>query len=200
MAPVPADANLPEAIELLPGERLYKRYRVGINWSEPTAFGDYHSPGWTEGLPKDRFWNGTCLHDKMFAEEVPLEQIKADALAWFYGHVYGEKPVLNWGNLEITVRVLSDEVWCEGWFSHWTYDTFASDEEVMASFRSYVWRMQLFNERARNRGETEVSLMGAEDSWRWSGWQGKGDRGSERSPPPCRCDGCKRAGLVRVNH
>jgi hypothetical protein len=39
-------------------------------------------------------------------------------------------------------------------------------------------------------------LMGAEDRWRWSG----GDSYENRTDPPCRCDGCKKAGVIRVDH
>lgn len=200
--PVPPVAKVwqEDEIELLPGEQLYWQYRVGIKWSEPERFGDYHPPGWTEGLPSGRFWNGAGLQDKMFREEVSLEQIAADAKVWFLDYIYNEKPCVNWGNLEITPRFVRKETWCEGWFSHWTFDTFESDEQVLASFDAYVWRTILANERARNLGESERVLMGAEDRWRWYGWDGNGGPSSNRTPPPCRCEGCKKNGLVRINH
>jgi hypothetical protein len=38
--------------------------------------------------------------------------------------------------------------------------------------------------------------MGAEDRWRWYG----GDSYENKTDPPCRCNGCKKAGVIRINH
>jgi hypothetical protein len=38
-------------------------------------------------------------------------------------------------------------------------------------------------------------LMGAEDRWRWYG----GDY-DNKTNPPCRCEGCKKYGVIRINH
>jgi hypothetical protein len=46
---------------------------------------------------------------------------------------------------------------------------------------------------AIRRGENGLCLMGAEDHWRW-----RGER--EGDPPPCRCEGCKKCGFIRINH
>lgn len=74
-------------------------------------------------------------------------------------------------------------------------------------FRRYVERWEVRAERlSRKMGfhydpkaiEPEVTgiigtLMGASDRWRWSGQ-------SKDSRPPCRCDGCKKNGVVTICH
>lgn len=87
----------------------------------------------------------------------------------------------------ITLRALGEETWCLTWFSHYTFDTGQTDAETLASFEDFVDRVQSAH------GE-EAVLMGAEDRWRWSGAE-PGDR-----CPPCRCDGCKKSGVIRICH
>jgi hypothetical protein len=99
---------------------------------------------------------------------------------------------------DILVTFVRWDTWCEGWFSHWTFDCGQSDEEVLASFRAYVDRVERIQERERWDGIEYRSrcLMGAEDRWRW---RASPECGIE-SPPPCRCDDCKKFGLVRIDH
>ena len=58
------------------------------------------------------------------------------------------------------------EVWCDGWFSHYSFDVGMSDHEVLASFERYVERVLRSDlPEIENGGR----LMGAEDRWRWHG-------------------------------
>lgn len=90
-------------------------------------------------------------------------------------------------------------------------DPVPSDDEVVASFREFVDRKQVENERARGNAEnwrdgyfTEpYCLMGAEDQWRWcSRPEGTSMIGSgeKQDAVPCRCSGCKQNGVVRIDH
>ena len=92
-------------------------------------------------------------------------------------------------DIEIDVNFVRYETWCLEWFCHFTFDDGCSDEEYLASFERFVRRMQKLDEK-------EYGLMGAEDRWRWSGITD----GGKKTPPPCRCAGCKKAGVVGINH
>lgn len=100
------------------------------------------------------------------------------------------------------------ESWCQGWFGHWTFDAGQEDQEFLCSFASFVDRKTQHNREvvglAGNGWKPlEYALMGADDRWRWHATpEGKSIIGvsAERLPPPCRCEGCKRLGIVRIDH
>ena len=97
--------------------------------------------------------------------------------------------------MTITVKLLGHDVWCPGWFSHWTFDVGMSDRDVLDSFERYVDRILRSDLPEAEKG----SLMGAEDRWRWHGCT-DGDPQGERTDAPCRCPACKASGLVRIDH
>ena len=91
-------------------------------------------------------------------------------------------------------KLIGEETWCCRWFSHYTYNTHLSDDELLASFEAYVERhrveqlglyenLEVHKERV---GENWTCLMGAEDRWRWKG--------------PCRCEHCTARGVVSIDH
>jgi len=49
----------------------------------------------------------------------------------------------------------------------------------------------------------KVCLMGADERWRWTA-RAEGISiigcGEETDPPPCRCEGCKKHGILRIDH
>ena len=104
--------------------------------------------------------------------------------------------VLNPADLSITVKFARCDVWCDGWFSHWTFDVGMSDQGVLASFDRYVERIQRSDLTETEKGSM---LMGAEDHWRWHGCI-TGDPQSERTDAPCRCPCCKKQGRIRIDH
>ena len=86
------------------------------------------------------------------------------------------------------------ETWCIVWFNHYTFDIGLSDEEVLASFERYVQRnipyaMGEYESYevycSRVPAEKGVSLMGAQDRWRWK---------------LCRCPDCEKRGVVTIDH
>ncbi len=79
------------------------------------------------------------------------------------------------------------DTWVLQWFNHYTLDVGQTDADVLKSFEEFVRRHERAN--AINGGV----LMGANDRWRWRG----ADHGD---PAPCRCQGCKDSGVIRINH
>ena len=102
-------------------------------------------------------------------------------------------PATVW-NFESEVRLLVRETWYLTWFNHSQPDWGDSDAEVLDRFQRYVFRIERFNEAWRYRTGDQYDpfcLMGAEDRWRWGG---------EKGDPPCRCEHCKKFGVVRIDH
>lgn len=94
---------------------------------------------------------------------------------------------------ELTVEYVACQTWVLVWFQHERIDTGESDNELLASFGDYVWKVKrrVWNEplpswASRYDSVLGGELMGADERWRWKG--------------PCRCDGCKRNGVVRIDH
>jgi len=89
------------------------------------------------------------------------------------------------------------ETWYVRWFSHRTIDVGQTDEEALRSFEDFVLRTEVYHERRRYLGLPEDGdrfLMGAEDRWRW------GAKESGDDMAPCRCDGCKKNGVLTIVH
>ncbi len=186
--------------DLQGAEKAYPIYFVDVLWSE-----DYPPGSETQMnrigmplLPEGRFWNSTGW-DTMFREVRDLEDIEAEALRDWWPK-YREK-LLNPGDPIIVARFLRWEVWTLTWFSHWSFDVGMTNDEVLASFSRYVDRTEDANRREGAwKGDFWVdrySLMSAEDRWRWSG---KHTEGGAQTPPPCRCEDCKKQGVVRIDH
>lgn len=181
---------------LFPGERLNPIYRICPEWSEayhPDAEDRIHRVG-RPPLPKGRFWNSAEWY-QMEREERDLEGIEAQLLREWWPK-YTER-LREPADLTIRVTLDHHEVWCPGWFSHWTYDVGLDDLRVMISFQRYVNRVQF---SGRTKSKILGLLMGAEDTGRWCGRGETGDPRGERTLPPCRCDHCKQLGVVRIDH
>jgi hypothetical protein len=142
----------------------------------------------------------------MYKDDKTKEEVEAEAKKWWdefssqNEKIKGLNPELE----KIEVEFIRNEVWCGGWFHHWTFDVGKSDVEVLRSFSDFVERMQVLNERERYKSGKDVEaycLMGAEDRWRWHGKVEKSsDEGDTHTAPPCRCEGCKKNGVVRICH
>ncbi len=99
---------------------------------------------------------------------------------------------------EFSVKRLDDEEWHLTWFCHETVDIGQSDEEALASFQRFLDRKGVRMNYGRDpyyepTRDGEYCAMGAEDRWRWRGEH-------DESEPPCRCEGCKKSGMIRINH
>ncbi len=182
--------------ELRDGERMFPIYRVGITWPEsykPGAERRMHRDG-QPPLPEGRFWNSTGW-DSMEKEARDPEAIAAELLRDWWPK-YTEK-LLKPGEPVITIGLKRHDVWCDGWFSHYTIDVGMSDQEVRDSFARYVERIMYNYDMSEN--QRGGMLMGAEDHWRWHGCVDGNPQG-ERTEAPCRCAKCKEQGLVRIDH
>jgi len=183
--------------DLHEGEKVYSIYDIRVRWSEdypPGAENRIHRPS-LPLLPEGRFWNGAGWY-MMEREERDPESIKDEEARDWWPQYVEKKNLLKPADLTIEVKLVHRDVWCDGWFSHWTFDTGMSDEEVLASFERYVERI-LYS----GRPESEIGgrLMGAEDRGRWHGCA-SGDPQGEHTSPPCRCELCKVGGIVRIDH
>lgn len=144
-------------------------------------------------------FNSTSFY-RMYIEEQDIKTLKHEIEhEWLPNYFNAKSPenvkkphlaIINPQQCEISVKFLRYETWCLEWFNHWTVDDSRSDEEYLASFTRFVMRMERLP-------EGEYCLMGAEDRWRW---RGTTDDGKGKTNPPCRCEGCKKAGVVRINH
>lgn len=97
--------------------------------------------------------------------------------------------------LETSWEFLGYDTWCCQWFSHYSFATHLSDDELRDSFAEFVGRHRSHERRgseeqdeyhARVEPANRVCLMGAEERWRWKG--------------PCRCEHCEARGIVKFDH
>jgi hypothetical protein len=151
-------------------EKTYPIYKVGWKWNQDN---DQHdSTGFS----------------KMFKEDPGLVRVTRLALAEWGRYIrkhkmYGQDCKLidlHPQLIDLSVQYVEHETWCQGWFSHYTYNVDLSDEELLDSFARFV---------ARKRpavAEEKYCLMGAEDRWCWKG--------------PCQCKHCIKRGVVSIDH
>ena len=178
-------------------DQQYPKYDVTIGWTED---------GDTPGTRKE---NGCGLHTIMEREPIDIEN-KAIWYknVWFPEYVERHKimsPVFD----KVTITPTKFETWCLTWFNHWTYDIGQTDQEVLASFDRYVERVKNHNRKicheamlgydeeaddcyGIHRPDGMMCLMGAQDRWRW--------RGTDDTAAPCRCENCKKNGIIYINH
>lgn len=197
--------NAPKELldQLLDGEKAYPIYRINTKWSQDITEKDcYLSPAWVEGLPVGRMWNSTSCYrmPKEASDDDKVKFTRETMLEWWPKYQV-EHEGLNLTALEITVTFLRWETWCLGWFNHWTWDPGLSNANVLASFGRFVERTEQLN---RQEGEVRngywqepYCLMGAEDRLRWCGQRYPS---GETTEPPCRCEHCKKRGVVTIGH
>ena len=186
---------------LLEGEKPYPIYDVRVRWPmdidhDVSEYGE----GWFTGLPLGRMWNSTSWSE-MPKQPRPLNEIARETrtIWWPKMKIRGENP----GEPTINVKFSRWEVWCQGWFSHWTHDVGFDAGQVLHSFSQFVGRMEEFNQRegemVNGFWSEPYCLMGAEDRYRWYG-RTTGHPNDEQTKPPCRCPCCKERGVVTIGH
>jgi hypothetical protein len=189
-----------------PAERLLHIYEVQARWHERRPEGekpyptDYHD---FPDLPSDR--RGNAMQSFRWYRE-PLsdeDTLAKEVIALILGRYADRDPQ----EVTAVVTYTHVETWACEWFSHSQPDWGDDDATVLAGFNRYVNRVERFNRQNRQAGASGYSfdpicLMGAEDFWRYRGAKkdGSAANSAEESPPPCRCDGCRKLGLVRINH
>lgn len=192
-------------MDLLKNEVAYPIISVKPRWSQDMTDEDRKmglGPGWTKDLPEGRKWNGTEWFEMRKEPRRPGVIINEVHETWWTDQLKKEKYVgQNPGDLQVKVELSRWEVWACTWFSHWTWDIGLDTEVVLESFHRFVARTERLNQ---DEGEMvggvwmgKHCLMGAEDSYRW---HGNGSPNGGRTLPPCRCEHCKRRGVVTINH
>ena len=181
---------------------VYPIYEVQLRW-ENDGEHDPEYPKWHEGLPAGRVWNGTTM-TKMYRENPGANTVREWALnEWWPGYQDHEGPSgklsdKNPGEPEVTVTFEGEESWCLEWFQHWTFDVGQTDGEALSSFQRYVDRYAHMQRIWPIPTEGYKCLMGAEERWRW---KGSVDGTPENdAPAPCRCEHCKKHGVIRIGH
>ncbi len=148
-------------------------------------------------IPEDpsRFRNSSSARG--MSEEPMDSAALAEKLASFVASITTKHPdaIL----IESSATITHWETWGLAWFCHSTFPRGRSDAELVRSFSNYVSRHAYYQDRLGSdevvRGvEYRVCLMGAEDRWRWRGEH------DDHDTPICRCEGCTKYGVVRVNH
>lgn len=158
------------------------------------------------GLPRYRIRDYTSFFEWMYIEDPGEEAVRERTIAAWKGKV--ENPEKSRSpdfepvdpqDVTFTVKRLEPEEWHMTWFCHETVDTGQTNEEALASFQRFLDRKRVRMNYGHDpyyehqRPEDSYCAMGAEDRWRW---RGEGDD----DEPPCRCDGCKKSGMIRINH
>jgi hypothetical protein len=161
--------------------KKYQAYHINVVWTE-----DF----------EDGTRRNSCTIERMPKEKTNKKKIEQDVLEWSKEFFEKNKDKFkNPRDVKLSIKYLGRLEWCPAWFSHWTWDTGQSDEELMTSFREYVYKHTYFSEE--NSVINGACLMGAKDIYRWRG--GTDEDGTEHKAP-CRCNGCKKAGVVRIQH
>ena len=186
------------------GELAYPIWKITARWSQD-GIQDPKYPNSYEGLAENRIWDSTNFM-KMYKEHVSKEQVEKEANDWWMKYSTDKLSGKNPSDLTLTINFIRYETWCLTWFCHYTFDVGQTDQEALESFEKFVKRMEDMNLQngheinspnydQANWANTYYCLMGAEDRRRWYG----GDY-DNRTPAPCRCDGCKKYGIISINH
>lgn len=167
-------------------EQAYPIYKIKFSWIEQNG--------------KENNTNWKVMFKEELSNDGQQEKLKQ----------YGELLSKKYQNTECmggSMEFVEYETWCIEWFCHYTFDTGQINQEVLDSFERFVRRKedknlanghQINDPNYNNPNwvDTYYCLMGAEDRWRWYG----GDSYEHKTDPPCRCEGCKKNGLIRINH
>jgi hypothetical protein len=144
-------------------------------------------------LPPGRFWNSASWDTMERTPRSGFDITEDIERVWWPKY---KVKLLQPADLTVTVHPLGNDVWCAGWFSHWTFNVGLTDREVLESFERYIDRVQ---QSGWSESEIGGTLMGAEDRWRWHGCM-TGDPQGEKTTPPCHCECCKKNGIIRIDH
>jgi len=177
----------------------YPIYGFTVKWIQDGK----HDPKYPESfmyrdVPEGRINNST-YQSKIFKEEQTDEVLTEFITKWWDNLSKQDRHKdLNVELTELKVEFLRYETWNLTWFSHETFDVGQTDQEALDSFEEYVERIEQYNSQF-DELKGQICLMGAEDRWRWCGSTEEG-RSDMDIPAPCRCQGCKDAGMLRINH
>ena len=114
---------------------------------------------------------------------------------WWPAYAIG-KGLIEPNNLTIVVTLHGHDVWCPGWFSHWTFDVGMSDADVLDSFERYVERILRSDLSEAEKGSLMGRRIAGDGMAAWMAIR----RARRTEFAPCRCPACKALGLVRIDH
>jgi len=176
-------------------EKKYPIYSFSAKWSQTDVDGKYgNCQPKAKDLPSGRFWNSTNF-SKMYKEPQDQKSLDAWFSDWWDKFKTGEKYINeDLELLHLKVEFKAYETWHLTWFQHETFDEGQTDEEVLESFERFVSSKE---DLKFSSDHEQYCLMGAEDRWRWYGGL---DENSNHRPAPCRCEDCKKQGMIRIAH
>jgi len=191
----------------------YHLFRFYAKWLQPDTE-DYEPSAWQKKDAPDGFhWNSTST--RTMYKEYNIEHVEQEIERWW--DEFDDKKKYDIQKVYLYAQYEEQETWCQGWFSHWTFDVGQTDQEALRSFEKFVQRKKAHNykygfgehyddhhERIyRKTGQRAYCLMGAEDRWRWTAradGQSMVGFGPSTGDPPCRCDACRKHGVLRIDH
>lgn len=184
--------NLYKKIHSMSKWRLYPIYKFSIKFK----YKEDSSGPWKD----NSIFNSIMYKSKRTEDQ--LEESVRDIINNLDSRYNNIHPIIDY-----SYKLLRYETWCLNWFSHYTFDIGQSDEDALDSFEKYVKRYEdqqsLPIEMINKLGDDYNCLMGAEDRWRWGHYEmdEKGNRiGEDLILGPCRCNACKKAGIIRIDH
>ena len=179
-------------------EQVWPIYSFWAKWTQKGDTDRYKDrPNWTKDLPEGRIWNATQWN-KMYREEKSQEELDIIIKEWWDNYSLNKLEGTDPKIVSLKVEYVEHDTWYLTWFNHETFDIGLSDQEVLESFERFVSKKEALNEESQHlSGKDAYCLMGAEDRWRWRGWN---DEFGDPMPAPCRCEHCKSQGVIRIGH
>jgi hypothetical protein len=189
------------------GEKAYPIYKFSFTWTHDGEHDletktKYPDSWMYKDLPLGRKRNSTGF-SIMKEVEMTEDEIKEFVSSWWKSYVDKKGMTDINPELEPVHHRMYYETWVCSWFQHETFDVGQTDREALISFDKYVRRHESeqgdYELKKDHEGHPilHISLMGAEDRWRW---RGADDAEGNHTPAPCRCEHCKRAGKIRIAH
>lgn len=147
----------------------------------------------TKDLPEGKMYN-SIYNTFISKEEISGKELNLK-LSSFWDNYKEQKEKNNSFELvHCYMKIKEYSTWHMTWFCHETFRNGMTDQEALKSFEEYVSskedeirRSELFHDLPT------VTLMGAEDRWRWRGE-------THDDPAPCQCEHCKKLDMIRINH
>lgn len=162
-----------------------------------------------DGLARHRIRDRTDWHGWIYREDPGLDVVRENT-SKVWGRYISDPASQRLPDfvpreprdVEFFAECVEHEEWVLTWFSHQTFDVGQSDAEVLSSFQRFLDRKGVrmsdrYGHSHYDRGDDGYCAMGADDRWRWAG--ALDDQGN-MTTPPCRCAGCKKVGMIRINH
>jgi hypothetical protein len=168
-------------------------YKIGNYYAYPIYS---FSMNWEQKGPQDEIVKNGTHFSRMFKTEQSNEVLQN--IIDNHEKEFKSKYTIV-GDIQSSFKLHVYETWCLIWFSHYTYDIGQTDEEAKDSFEQYVQRHEDYQHDLNYRKiEGRVCLMGANDRYRWCSKDSNDEPNYDQVP--CRCNKCKEAGVLFIDH